>query len=294
MSIRFDHVHYRYEERHRSTSGYALSDANLQLEEGRFIVIAGSSGSGKSTLLQMFNGILLPTEGRIRIQDRIIAAGEKLKRANELRRKVGLVFQFPERQLFEVTVRDDLIFGPRNFGMAKNEAIVAAIRVCKLLGLDEEILDKSPFALSGGEQRKVAIGAVLASDPDILALDEPTASLDPWSRAELMDLLAGLCRDKGKTVIVVTHRLEDVLGRADDCAVLSGGRLLFRGTPEALLARPDMMEAAGLMPPPAVRLAALLAGKWGVAPPALYGAKELAAWAAQMIGRRDAGKEGAE
>ena len=259
----------------------ALDRLDVRFSPGRLTALLGAPGSGKSTLLQHLNGLLLPDEGRVRIFEYELGPGNPGDVPAGLRRKAGIVFQYPEQQLFAATVREELLYAPLQFGLDESGAALAAEEAARALGVFD-LMDESPLELSSGQQRKVAIAAVLSADPELLALDEPTASLDPESRAELMELLAGLCRKRGKTVITITHRLEDVLGRADECVVLSGGKRLFQGTPEQLIGRPDVMEDAGLAPPPAVRFAAMLAEKWRVAPPSLYGAEELAAWAVRM------------
>lgn len=288
MGISFDNVTIRFRDGTAVTA--ALDRLNVRFAAGRLTALLGAPGSGKSTLLQHLNGLLRPEAGRVNVFSFELGPGKPDDVPAALRQKAGLVFQYPEQQLFEATVRRELLFAPLNFGLEPEQADKAALDAAEALGI-AGLLDANPLELSSGQQRKVAIAAVMAADPDLLALDEPTASLDPASRAELMVLLAGLCRKRGKTVIVVTHRLEDVLGHADECVVLSDGGLLFQGTPEQLLRRPDVMEKAGLMPPPAVRLAKLLADKLNREVPPLYSAKELAAWVARTV-RQPAGEEG--
>lgn len=279
MGVTFEQVTARFRDGNRITVALDLLD--VRFSSGRMTALLGAPGSGKSTLLQHLNGLLRPDEGRMRTFEYELGPGKPGEVPPALRRKAGIVFQYPEQQLFAATVREELLYAPLNFGMDESGAARAAEEAARALGVFD-LMDESPLELSSGQQRKVAIAAVLAADPDLLALDEPTASLDPESRTEMMELLARLCRQRGKTVITITHRLEDVLGRADECVVLSGGKRLFQGTPEQLIGRPDVMEAAGLAPPPAARLAAMLAEKWGTTPPSLYGAEELAAWAIRM------------
>jgi len=279
VGVTFEQVTVRFRDGNRMT--VALDGLDVRFAPGRLTVLLGAPGSGKSTLLQHLNGLLSPDEGRVRIFEYELGPGKPGDVPAALRRKAGIVFQYPEQQLFAATVREELLYAPLNFGLDESGASRAAEEAARALGIFG-LMDESPLELSSGQQRKVAIAAVLSADPDLLALDEPTASLDPESRAELMALLAGLCRKRGKTVITITHRLEDVLGRADECVVLSDGKRLFQGTPEQLIGRPDVMEAAGLAPPPAVRLAAMLAEKWDASPPPLYRAEELAAWAVRM------------
>ncbi|TLS48574.1 ATP-binding cassette domain-containing protein [Paenibacillus antri] len=267
MVIRFERVTYRYAGAPRNAAP-ALRDVALSIDGPRFVAVLGSPGSGKSTLLQHFNGIERPTEGVVRVLDYSIAHGEKLKSANELRRRVGLVFQYPERQLFESTVEEDICFGPRNFGMSQGEAKAAARAVCEWIGLDPALLPFSPFALSGGEQRLAAVAAVLAVDPDIVALDEPTASLDPASREELLRRLRSLVDERGKTIVVVSHRLEEVIRVADDFVVMEGGAIVFHGGAAELLEREELIERAGASLPAAVRLMRRFAAAFDVEPPA--------------------------
>lgn len=199
---------------------------------------------------------MLPQEGCIRVYDcELTAARPDPKQLQQLRKRVGLVLQFPEQQLFEDTLANDLCFGPMNFGASKEEALAAARGALELVGLDESYLDRNPFGLSGGQQRKAAIATVLAANPDLLVLDEPTASLDQASRTELLRLLAGLCRDNNRTVVVVTHRLEEVLPYADDVVAMRAGRIAYHGELEhTLLHCPERLEEAGIELPASVRL----------------------------------------
>ncbi|WP_058300837.1 ATP-binding cassette domain-containing protein [Gorillibacterium timonense] len=252
MALQFEQVTYTYRSGNQERRT-GLDALDLVLEEGRFIAVLGASGSGKSTLLQHFNGLLLPSAGKIRILDFLLEPGLSGKGMKELRRRVGLVFQFPEQQLFAETVEQDLMYGPLNFGMKEPEAREAARSAARALGLDDELLGRNPFHLSGGQMRKTAIATVLAADPDVLVLDEPAATLDQASREELLSLLADLCQSRGKTVILVTHRLEEVLPFAEDYVLLDQGKAIFHGPPEELLADSGLMEQAGIVTPPAVR-----------------------------------------
>ncbi|AZK44923.1 energy-coupling factor transporter ATPase [Paenibacillus lentus] len=263
MAITFDEVSYAYDDRTLWRSG-ALEGVNLDIPPGTFTGIAGTTGSGKSTLLQHFNGILRPTEGRVRILDVVVNAREKAPKMSELRRRVGLVFQFPEQQLFEDTVEKDLCFGPLNFGMSLAEARERARWALDLLGLDESLLSRNPFHLSGGQMRKVAIASVLAMDPEVIALDEPTATLDPQSRAELAALLSKLHREQGKTVIVVTHRMEELLPYVDGWIIMKSGRTLFQGTTDALVRESAVLEQEGLALPECITLWNQLAAQYGM------------------------------
>ncbi|MHA0857087.1 ATP-binding cassette domain-containing protein [Paenibacillus sp. CMAA1364] len=231
----------------------ALKELNLHIEAGQLIGIAGATGSGKSTLLQMFNGILKPTSGTVQVLDHTLVAGEKSPKLQQLRKRVGLVFQFPEQQLFEDTVEKDLCFGPMNFGMNLEEAQESARVAMDQMGLDLQLLSRNPFQLSGGQMRKVAIASVLAMNPDLLVLDEPTATLDPVSRAELIQLLYRLCREEGKTIIIVTHRLDELLPYADQWLILQDGEAKFQGDVKAFVAQADQMESYGIAIPQSIR-----------------------------------------
>lgn len=252
MAIQFEQVSFAYDERSLWRHS-ALEEVDLYLADGMFAGIAGASGSGKSTLLQHFNGILKPTGGRVRVLDVTMEAGAKMPPMRELRRRVGLVFQFPEQQLFEDTVEKDLCFGPLNFGCSLDEAKERASRALAQVGLDETFLSRNPFHLSGGQMRKVAIASVLAMEPDVIALDEPTATLDPQSRAELAEMLSRLHREAGKTVIVVTHRMEEMLPYAEQWIVMREGRKSFQGSAAELAREASRLEAEGLAIPACIR-----------------------------------------
>ena len=228
------------------------------------IAVLGAPGSGKSTLLQHFNGLLLPDIGNVRVGDVVLEAGTRQGARREVRRRVGLVFQYPEQQLFEETVLQDLCFGPLNHGMDGAEAEAAARRAAQWMGLEDALLTRSPFRLSSGQQRRAAIAAVLACDPDIVVLDEPTASLDAAGRCELMARLDAMCREAGKTVLVATHRLEDVAPYAEDYVVLREGQIAFHGAGKSLILQGEVLEAAGVIVPAAIRLAAGLAELTGI------------------------------
>ena len=248
------------------------------------IAMLGAPGSGKSTLLQHLNGLLQPDEGQLRVMEVELSPGKQEKAPFLLRRKVGLMFQYPEQQLFEETVENDLRFGPLNFGATREEADRAVWLAAEAMHLDEEILKKSPFELSSGQMRKVAMAAVLAANPDIFVADEPTASLDPMSRDELLRLLSDLCSKLGKTVIIVTHRLEEVLGYADDYVVLSKGKVVFHGDESALLRSSSILQDAGLVVPSSIRLLSAVAASFGIAPEMqTRSPSEAAAWIASTL-----------
>jgi energy-coupling factor transport system ATP-binding protein len=252
MAIRFHKVTYQYNPSNKQ-SPKILDSIDLLISQGKFVGIVGPTGSGKSTLLQHFNGIMQPTNGTVHVLEHQIEAG-KHKGLRELRKRVGLVFQFPEQQLFEETVEKDLCFGPLNFGVNEDEAKKLAKQALTEVGLDESLLSRSPFELSGGQMRKVAIASVLAMDPDVLVLDEPTATLDPQSRDELMALLYKLCKQAGKTIIIVTHRLEEMLSYTDQLIIMNEGKIAFDGTPQAWAKQADtLMTSIGLVIPNSIR-----------------------------------------
>lgn len=201
---------------------YALKDVNLNINKGSFTAIIGQTGSGKSTLIQHINALLLPTAGQIEIDEYLVTEKDKPTTLKQLRKKAGLVFQFPEYQLFEETIRKDIMFGPMNFGISEKEAEEIAKKSLEMVGLDSSYLDKSPFDLSGGQKRRVAIAGILAMDPDILVLDEPTAGLDPVGIKEMMDLFKEI-NEMGKTVILVTHDMNHVLEYCDDVVIMNNG-----------------------------------------------------------------------
>ena len=203
---------------------HALKDVNLDIPEGSFTALIGHTGSGKSTLIQHINALLLPTNGEVRVDDFIITATNKPAVLKPLRQKAGLVFQFPEYQLFEETIGADIIFGPKNFGVPEDEATTIACEVLKQVGLDESFMDRSPFELSGGQKRRVAIAGILAMNPDILVLDEPTAGLDPQGAKEMLRLFKSLQRS-GKTIIMVSHDMNQVLDYCDHVVVMNKGHV---------------------------------------------------------------------
>jgi len=231
----------------------ALDHIELSMKTNQFITIVGAPGSGKSTLLQHLNGLLRADHGSIHLLDMVVPSSPaKLPRG--LNQRVGLVFQYPEQQLFQQTIWEDLLYGPLNFEASRAEAELAASSAAQFMGLDEIILAKSPHELSSGQIRKAAIAAVLAAKPEIIVLDEPTASLEASSRVELMELLHRQCRDQLRTIIVVTHSLEEVLPYTDQIIVMHEGKIVFSGEPPVLMRCTDTLEAAGLQVPAAYQL----------------------------------------
>lgn len=233
MDIKLQQVSYAYA-KGTPFEKYALFDVDLAITSGTYQAIIGHTGSGKSTILQHFNGLLKPSKGQVHIGERIIEAGKKAKELKPIRQKVGIVFQFPEHQLFEETVLKDIIFGPMNFGVTQEEAERRARELVQLVGLPEDVLDKSPFDLSGGQMRRVAIAGVLAMEPEVIVLDEPTAGLDPRGQQEIMDMFYTLHKERGLTTILVTHSMEDAARYADEIAIMHEGRCVMTGTPREL------------------------------------------------------------
>lgn len=226
---------------------HAIKDVNVKIGKGEFIGIIGHTGSGKSTLIQHFNGLMKPTEGQVLFEGRDIwENGYNLKR---LRSEVGLVFQYPEHQLFEIDVLTDVCFGPKNLGLSEDEAKVKAREALMQVGVSEELFVKSPFELSGGQKRRVAIAGVLAMDPQVLILDEPTAGLDPKGRDEILEQIRYLHEERGITILLVSHSMEDVARYADRLIVINDSHIAFDDTPKAVFKHYKELESMGLAAP---------------------------------------------
>ena len=219
----------------------ALENVSFTIEKSDFVAVVGKTGAGKSTLMQILNGLLLPSEGEVIIDDFVVSKDKKRrsKKLFLLRKKVGMVFQFPEYQLFEENVLKDVMFGPKNFGFNEEEAKQVSIEALKNVGIGENYFLRSPFELSGGEKRKIAIAGILASNPDILVLDEPTAGLDPSSKIEIMNLIKKL-NNEGKTIILVTHDMDVVMNYAKKVVVLNDAKLIKVTTPDKLFNDKDI------------------------------------------------------
>ena len=240
MSVKFEQVSHTYSN-NTPFSYMALKEINLDIPKGSFTAIIGHTGSGKSTLIQHINALLLPTQGKVQVNDFIIEATNVPKGLKQLKKMAGLVFQFPEYQLFEDTIEKDIIFGPKNFGIDEQQAKEAARKVIKAVGLDESYLQKSPFDLSGGQKRRVAIAGILVMDPDVLVLDEPTAGLDPQGAKEMMDLFKTL-NNQGKTVVIVTHDMNHVLNYCDFAVVMNKGEIVKKGTVDEIFKDASYLE----------------------------------------------------
>ncbi|WP_408008959.1 energy-coupling factor ABC transporter ATP-binding protein [Pseudalkalibacillus sp. A8] len=241
----------------------ALYDVSIDVPPGSFYAIIGHTGSGKSTLIQHLNGLLKPTSGSVKIGGTTIQPDEKGKRLKEIRKQVGMVFQYPEHQLFEETIEKDICFGPRNFGISEKEAKRRAKESLEKVGLGEEYLQRSPFELSGGQMRRVAIAGVLAMKPDVLILDEPTAGLDPSGRHDMMDLFLSLQQEQNITIILVTHSMEDAARYADHIIVMSGGTVYMEGIPTEIFGQEDKLQAVGLDIPESTRFLKSLQERFG-------------------------------
>ena len=246
MSISLEKVSYIYED-NSDIKKPALIDIDLEIGEGEFIGIIGHTGSGKSTLIQHLNGLMEPTKGRVYFEGKNIH--DDNYDIKSLRGKVGLCFQYPEHQLFETTILEDVCFGPMNFGASKEEAVKAAKEALKDVGISEELFGKSPFELSGGQKRRVAIAGILAMKPEYFILDEPTAGLDPEGRVQLLELLKRLNQEQGITIILVSHSMEDIASYVDRMIVMNRGRLEFDGDKEEVFSHQEELEQMGLSVP---------------------------------------------
>lgn len=245
MQIEFQDVNYIYQS-NLPTARKVLRNINLNILPGTFTAIIGKTGSGKSTLLQHFNGLLIPTSGYVRIDDIYLETSKKSKRLYELRSKVGIVFQFPEHQLFEETVEADIAFGPLNYGASKEECSAIVRDVIKKVGLDENFLSLSPFELSGGQKRRVAIATILAMKPKVLVLDEPTVGLDSRGCTEIMELIYRYFKEEGCTIVVVTHNMEEVITYAERIVILDEGKISMDGLPQNVLIDHAKLTSLGL------------------------------------------------
>lgn len=243
MSLQLEHVNYIYGKK-TSYEVHALQDINLAIGQGEFIGVIGHTGSGKSTLMQMMNGLEKPTSGRVLFHGEDIW-GEKYDR-RQLRSRVGLVFQYPEHQLFEVDVLSDVCYGPRNQGFSEEEAKEKAKKALSLVGMGKKYYNVSPFELSGGQKRRVAIAGVLAMEPEILILDEPTAGIDPRGRDEILEQIARLHREQHITILLVSHSMEDVANYVGRILVMASGTLMYDGTPKEVFSHYKELQEVGL------------------------------------------------
>ncbi len=246
MSIKLEGINYLYGQGTEMVV-HALRDINIEIKDGEFVGLIGHTGSGKSTLVQHLNGLVKPTEGHIYFDGQdIYAEGYDMKKH---RSQVGLVFQYPEHQLFEVDVFSDVCFGPKNLGLSKAETEARARHALELVGMDEGFYKRSPFDLSGGQKRRVAIAGVLAMKPGMLVLDEPTAGLDPQGRREILELIKSLREREGITIVLVSHSMEDVAEYVDRIIVMNHGSVAYDDVPKAVFTHEEELEEMGLAAP---------------------------------------------
>lgn len=260
MDIRFEKVNFTYQP-NSPFEQRVLHDIDLIVQEGCYTALVGHTGSGKSTLVQHLNALLKPTTGTVQIGDWTITPETSNKNLKPIRQKVGIVFQFPESQLFEETVARDIAFGPQNFGVSEEDAAKLAAKTLQMVGLDESYLERSPFDLSGGQMRRVAIAGVLAMEPEVLVLDEPTAGLDPQGRKEMMEMFARLHKENNITIVLVTHLMDDVADYADFVYVLEKGTVVKQGKPQDVFQEVEWLQAKQLGVPTATAFAQKLVDK---------------------------------
>lgn len=251
----------------------AVEHVNLEVMPGEFLGIIGHTGSGKSTLIQHLNGLLQPTEGHVYLEGQDIWA--KPKEIRKVRFRVGLVFQYPEYQLFEETVYKDIAYGPGNMGLDKAEIDRRVHQAAAFAGVDKEMLEKSPFELSGGQKRRVAIAGVIAMEPEVLILDEPSAGLDPRGREAILAQLREYHRQKGNTIVLVSHSMEEIARNVDRIVVMSDAHKLMDGTPREVFARAEELEAVGLDVPQVTKVAMALKKRGLLPDSAVYTTEEL-------------------
>ncbi|GAB3069724.1 energy-coupling factor ABC transporter ATP-binding protein [Virgibacillus ainsalahensis] len=252
MDITFKNVSYIYQQ-NSPFAHKAIDDLSLYIPSGSFVAVIGHTGSGKSTLLQHLNGLVRPSEGEVTIGDFHLTKEDKPKNMKELRSRVGVVFQYPEHQLFEETVEKDIAFGPENFGVSENEIKERIKEIVPAVGLPESLLERSPFDLSGGQMRRVAIAGVLAVKPEVLVLDEPTAGLDPRGQKEIMDMFYHLHKKQGLTTVLVTHSMEDAVKYADHVIILNKGTKYMEGKPEEVFTQKKALNDVQLDVPEMVQ-----------------------------------------
>ncbi|WP_339217488.1 energy-coupling factor ABC transporter ATP-binding protein [Ornithinibacillus sp. FSL M8-0202] len=266
MDITFKDVSYIYQA-NSPFAHSALKDLSFHIPSGSFVAIVGHTGSGKSTLLQHLNGLLTPTKGEVQIGDFHINSDKKPENLKELRSRVGVVFQYPEHQLFDETVAKDIAFGPKNFGVSDTEIAERIRDIIPAVGMDESLLERSPFDLSGGQMRRVAIAGVLAIKPEILVLDEPTAGLDPRGQKEIMDMFYTLHQERNLTTILVTHSMEDAVKYADHVIIMNKGTKYMEGSPEEVFTQREALQQVQLEVPEAIQFITSFQEKFGLTIP---------------------------
>lgn len=277
MDITFKNVSYTYQP-NTPFEHNALKNVSFHIPSGSFIAIIGHTGSGKSTLIQHLNGLLTPTKGEVKIGNYTLSSEKKLKEMKELRSKVGVVFQYPEHQLFEETVEKDIVFGPENFGVPTSTIKKRIEEIMPKVGLSNDFLSRSPFELSGGQMRRVAIAGVLATNPSIYVLDEPTAGLDPKGQKEMMDMFYQMHQEEEITTILVTHSMEDALKYADYIIILNQGEKYMEGKPEEVFLRESDIQKVHLQVPESIQFLKKYNEKFGTQLPLTrQSTKEIAA-----------------
>ncbi|MFD1039128.1 energy-coupling factor ABC transporter ATP-binding protein [Virgibacillus byunsanensis] len=262
MDITFKNVSYVYQ-RNTPFAHKAIEDLSFHIPSGSFVAIVGHTGSGKSTLIQHLNGLVLPSEGEVTIGDYHLTSANKPKNMKELRSRVGVVFQYPEHQLFEETVEKDIAFGPENFDVASEEISRRIKEITPAVGLPEELLQRSPFDLSGGQMRRVAIAGVLAIKPEVLVLDEPTAGLDPRGQKQIMDMFYTMHKKEGLTTALVTHSMEDAVKYADHVIILNNGTKYMEGKPEDVFTQKEALNKVQLDVPEMIQFLNGFENKFG-------------------------------
>lgn len=253
MSIRFENVFFTYQ-KNTPFEFSALKNINLTINEGDFVSIIGHTGSGKSTLIQQINALLKPTEGKVYVGEYIVSNEKKIKNLKQLKKYAGLVFQFPEYQLFEETVLKDVCFGPKNFNEDEKTCKNKAIKALEMVGIDSSLYNKSPFDLSGGQKRRVAIAGIIALQPKILILDEPTAGLDPKGEKDIMELFKKI-HENGTTIIMVSHNMNNVLKYSNRAIVMNEGEIVLNDTPTNLFKRDDLFIKYNIKEPDVISFA---------------------------------------
>lgn len=260
MKIEFNNLCYEYAP-NSPFAHHALKNINLNIQLGKITAVIGATGSGKSTLVQHLNGLLQPSSGDLIILDNQITSGSKAKNLKKLRARVGLVFQFPEMQLFEESIYKDVSFGPKNFGFSEDKIKENVEKALEMVGIDKDIWEKSPLDLSGGQKRRVAIAGVLATEPEVIVLDEPTAGLDPQGAKDMMALFEDLNKIYKKTIVMVTHDMDHVLNYADDVVVLEKGEVHYTGTSRDLFSNSKILSDLGFVAPKIIQLKNMLEAK---------------------------------
>ena len=256
MPIQVKQLHYIYYPK-SPFEYHALKGVDLTFQDKLFTAVVGHTGCGKSTLVQHLNALLRPTSGEVTVNEYTITHKTKIKHLKQLRKVVGMVFQFPEYQLFEETVFKDIAFGPKNFGKKEEDLKEKVLEVMRMVGLDESYLEKSPFDLSGGQKRRVAIAGILAMDPDILVLDEPLAGLDPQGAKEMIELFQGINR-QGKTIIMISHYMDSVLEYCDHVIVMKEGNVAAEGSPNEIFTDKELLQRVGIVEPEIIKFARTL------------------------------------